>query len=85
MPDAPPAADAPVHEQRTAEAVVLDLLINGENRLPWSLHELALELGDPLAAADAVAGLQAAGLVHRLRDDFVFATRAALRGNQLRL
>jgi hypothetical protein len=70
-------------DSRALEEAVLDLLINGENQRPWSEHELALEIGDTVGAADATAGLRAAGLIHKTSDGFVFAARAAIRHSQL--
>jgi hypothetical protein len=66
-----------------AQAAVLDLLTDAEVQRPWSIGELKREIGHPVRTADAVARLYAAGLVHRL-DEFVFATRAAVRGGELR-
>jgi predicted transcriptional regulator len=67
---------------RLAE-VVLDLLVNEANQRPWSERELALELGNASAAADAITNLRAAGLIHRTSDGFVFAARAAIRYSEL--
>ena len=49
-----------------------------------SMSELAVAVGDPDAAALAVEGLHATGLVHRL-GEFVFATRPAVRFHELEL
>jgi hypothetical protein len=46
------------------------------------VQEVSRELGDPEDAADGLRRLMGAGLVHRLHD-FVFATRAALRADQI--
>jgi hypothetical protein len=51
---------------------------------PWSLEEIARELGDRPDAEDAVARLAGAGLVHRL-GDFAFPTRSLRRASTLRL
>jgi hypothetical protein len=51
---------------------------------PWSLEEIARELGDRPDAEDAVARLTGAGLVHRL-GDFTFPTRSLRRASKLRL
>jgi hypothetical protein len=51
---------------------------------PWSLEEIARELGDKPDAEDAVARLTSAGLVHRL-GDFAFPTRSLRRASKLRL
>jgi hypothetical protein len=51
---------------------------------PWSLEEIARELGDRPDAEDAVARLTGTGLVHRI-DDFAFPTRSLRRAGELRL
>jgi hypothetical protein len=63
------------------ESDVLALLLDSRSPSMWSMSELGRELGD-LAAADAVTGLCAAGLVHRF-DDFVFASRSATHFSRL--
>jgi len=64
QPSAPPV------ERRGDEAqfVVLALLLEPGSPGPWSLSELAREVGCELAAADAVAGLRGAGLADVPRD-----------------
>jgi hypothetical protein len=64
------------------ENVVLALLLDPHLPVLWSIDELARQLGDATDAADAVAHLRAAGLVHRCQD-FVFATRAAAHFSRL--
>jgi hypothetical protein len=49
---------------------------------PWSVHEIAVEPGDEVRAADAIAGLRRAELVHYC-GEFVLATRPAVRCMQL--
>jgi hypothetical protein len=65
-----------------AERVVLDLLLDPGFHGPWSVHEIAVAMGDEVDAADAIDGLHAAGLVHRCHE-FVFATRPAARFREL--
>ncbi|HEX4484559.1 MAG TPA: hypothetical protein VH081_12355 [Solirubrobacteraceae bacterium] len=65
-----------------SELVVLTLLLEHSSQRLWSLDELARELGSELQAADAVASLSAAGLVHRC-GELVLATRAAVRFSEL--
>ena len=60
-----------------AEGAVYLMLTDRDEQRPWSLHEVALEVGDAGHAADAVRNLRGAGLVHELHG-FVWATRAAL-------
>lgn len=61
-----------------AQLALLTLLLGSEPAGPWSLEELGRELGDAPAACDAVASLNAAGLVH-LSGGLVTPTRAAAR------
>jgi hypothetical protein len=63
------------------DSAVLDCVLLGET-WPWSLDEIARELGDATSAEDAVRRLVQAGLAHRL-GDFVFPTRTARRAAQL--
>lgn len=62
--------------------LVLALLLDAECRGPWSVQELAREVGCELSAAAAVVGLHAAGLAHRC-NGFVWPSRAASRFCQL--
>jgi predicted transcriptional regulator len=71
---------------RTEEAddwdLLLVLLSHNEQR-PWSIDELARELGDQTAAIDSINRLQRAGLIHHTSDGFIFATRPAMRFAQI--
>jgi hypothetical protein len=64
------------------EFVVLALLLDPDSPGPWTVGELARELGCELRAADAVVRLHAAGLVH-LSGELVFASRPAVRFGEL--
>jgi predicted transcriptional regulator len=72
-PDSPPA-------QHT-EWAVLELLLDSQR--PWSISEIQREIGEEIATTDAIANLHAAGLAHRTTDNFIFATRAAVRYYEL--
>jgi hypothetical protein len=72
----------PAEQDRSIESTVLGLLLDPDAQRPWAADELAREIGDQLATADALARLHAAGLVHCL-DGFVFASRAALRADEI--
>ncbi len=63
-------------EASRSEAVVMLMLLHGGHWWPWSISEVSQELGDEQPATEAVAGLHAAGLVHRF-DEFVLPTRPA--------
>jgi predicted transcriptional regulator len=60
------------------ERLVLTLLLGPRSHGPWTAEELGRELGDEVAAVDAVVSLHAAGLVHRCRQ-LVFPSRSAAR------
>jgi predicted DCC family thiol-disulfide oxidoreductase YuxK len=73
-----------VEEQgRRTEQTILTLVLSGGQRI-WSVEEMVSEIGRRLEVVDSLAALQAAGLVHRCQD-FVFATRAALRFDEMDL
>jgi hypothetical protein len=75
----------PATEDIAIESVILDLLVAADGGRHWSIEEIALEIGNDLEVRDAVAGLHRAGLAHQTSDGFVFATRAAIRSNELRM
>jgi hypothetical protein len=74
---------SPAEEFDRTESIVLLLLTTSDNDRPWSVEEVIRELGDRNKAIDAIANLHAAGLVHCTGDDFVWPTRAAIRGIEL--
>jgi hypothetical protein len=69
-------------ERNALERTLLDLLLTDEYPGLWSSEEIAVAIGDPVVAVDAVDTLQAAGLLHR-HGDFVVPTRAAARYRHL--
>jgi hypothetical protein len=73
---------APAVDDETIDAGILGLLLNPTKQRPWSVDEVAREIGNNMAVADGLARLYGAGLIHRL-DGFVFATRSAVRGDQI--
>lgn len=68
--------------RRTEQTILILLLTKGQNI--WSIEDLVSEIGRRMDTVDALAALQAAGLLHQC-NDFVFATRAALRFDELDL
>lgn len=58
------------------------MILTDDGGWPWTVEELARELGSISGAADAVARLNGAGLVHQL-GDFVFPSRAGRRAEQI--
>ncbi len=63
---------------------VLLYILGEPSPFPWTTDELAREMGDSIAAHDAVARLTRAGLVHRL-GEFVFPTLTARRAYQIEI
>jgi hypothetical protein len=53
----------------SVEWVILDLLLEQRHR-SWGVGELVDEIGSPIAVAEALEALQAAGLIER-KDAFV--------------
>jgi predicted transcriptional regulator len=64
------------------DAAILGLLLEPDAQRPWSVEEVASEIGERIEVIDSLARLAGVGLVHRL-DRFAWATRAALRGDGL--
>jgi hypothetical protein len=62
---------------RRTERTILTLLLS-DGQCVWCVEELVADIGRRLETIDAVAALNAAGLIHRC-GEFVFATRAAIR------
>lgn len=74
---------SPTQEFDRSESTVLLLLTADDSDRPWSVEEVIRELGDRNKAIDAIANLHGAGLIHCSEDDFVWPTRAAVRGIEL--
>ncbi len=74
--------DPQEREQRTDNTVLDFMLLGGS--WPWSVQEIARELGDQVDAEDAVARLVGTGLAHRI-GEFIFPTRAARRAADLQV
>lgn len=60
------------------------MLIDREEQRPWSIDELAREIGDRGDTTDAIAHLYGGGLLHRC-GEFVWATRAAMHAEEVAL
>lgn len=67
--------------EESRDKCVLTILTD-DGGWPWTVDEIGRELHSSLDAADAVARLVAAGLVHRL-GEFVFPSRAGRRAEQI--
>jgi hypothetical protein len=77
--------DAINKDEGRFERAILGLLLDPESRSPWSVDEVLRELEDArVEAIDGLDSLQRAGLIHRC-GNFVFATRAAVRFDQIEM
>lgn len=61
---------------------IMAMLLTDDGQRPWADTEIVREMGDEVTVIDSLNRLHGGGLIHRL-DGFVFATRAALRSDQL--
>jgi hypothetical protein len=77
------ATPKPEVDPNDVEMCILGWLLDNDYQRPWSIDEVLREYRDPIAAKDALDNLQGAGLIHRL-GDFVFATRAAVRAEEIK-
>jgi hypothetical protein len=75
--------EAPAGREERTDNIVLDFMLVGPS-WPWSVEEIARELGDKFDAENAVARLIGTGLAHRL-GEFIFPTRAARRASELQI
>jgi hypothetical protein len=84
MSETQTSQDDPARTSDELERDVIYLLTdNPEGHRHWSVQEVGNEIESEGEAADALRGLARAGLIHRDSDDFVFATRAAIRFREL--
>lgn len=82
MPDEQPVS-VPERARYANEETVLDLLLGDQHQRPWTLHELALDIGSSGLVEDAIDNLHAAGLIHKTSDGYLFASRPAIRYHQI--
>ena len=73
----------PAEEDAQIESAILGSLLDPHEQRPWSVEEVAREIGNPVAVHDSLRQLQGVGLIHRC-GEFVWATRAALAAHKLR-
>lgn len=75
----------PAHENPgQIEQAIFCTLVSSQEQRPWSVREMEMELGSPIAVEDSLRRLQAGGLIHRC-GDFVWATRAAILADEVAL
>lgn len=76
-------ADGPAAVEEAEDRAVLSLVLDEAAAHLWSMQELERELGSRVVAGDAVRRLHGAGLLHELKEGYVFPSRAAVRAYQL--
>ena len=64
-----------VEQDDVSDRAIIDALIDDPG--PWALDDLKREFLNPLAVEDSLARLVGVGMVHRIGDGFVFASRTA--------
>lgn len=64
------------------DGTIMASLLADDAQRPWTVDEIVREVGDEVAVTDSLGRLYGGGLIHRL-GGFVFATRAAVRSDQL--
>jgi hypothetical protein len=77
MQDEPIGARDPLSDPRLLEHLTLHLLLDSTCSPIWTVDEIARVLRGKVEAADAIAELESAGLIH-LMGEFVFPTQAAI-------
>jgi len=75
--------DKPGLSETRIDKCVLTAMLS-EPSWPWTVDEVGREIQNQVAAADCVARLFRAGLVHR-NDEFVWPTRAACHADEIGL
>jgi hypothetical protein len=73
---------SPADEDARVDSGILGLLMRPDNRRLWSKDEIDREIQQD--TIDSLNRLYGAGLIHRL-DGFVWATRAAIVADEIRL
>ncbi len=71
---------SPAERMDRADQDLLSTLTSDESHRPWSVQEIARQVGEDPSAA--LARLSREGLIHRL-GDFVWASRPAVRAREL--
>jgi hypothetical protein len=72
----------PAQEDGMIDSGVLGLLIRPDHRRLWSQDEIDREIGQD--TTDSLNRLYGGGLIHRL-DCFVWASRAAIKADEIRM
>jgi hypothetical protein len=77
------STSTPAHDDALTDGSIMATLLADDAQRPWTPGEIVREIGDELAVTDGLARLYRGGLIHRLDEGYVFATRAALASDQL--
>jgi hypothetical protein len=72
----------PMQQDAQQDAGIISLLVDVDATRPWSFEGIAREIGSN--PTDSLRRLYGGGLIHRL-DGFVWATRAAVMADEIRL
>lgn len=90
-----PRKELPVHWQQDGaqtsslppadhvDQAILNLLLFEPGFAVWGVEEIVREIGSPIAVDESLWRLHRVGLIHRLDEGFVFASRAAARAAAL--
>ena len=69
------STSSPAEQDDVNDRAIIDVLIDDPG--PWAVAELQREFLEPIPVLDSINRLAAVGMLHRLGDEFVFATRTA--------
>lgn len=82
MPENRTVGDPAGQDDADDNSIMGALLVESDQR-PWSVEELARDLGNHIRAQDSINRLQRLGLIHRTNDDLVYPTKAAIHMDRI--
>ena len=82
-PGQPSRFRAPRRDVDRVDQAILSLLLFEPGLGPWAIDELVREIGSRIDVDDSLWRLRRTGVIHRLGDGFVFASRAAAHAGAL--
>jgi hypothetical protein len=77
------AAERSPDDPEQIESDIFTMLVSHSDQRPWAVLEIEREIGSQNMVTESLWHLHAAGLIHRC-GEFVWASRAALKANELR-